>query len=45
MLIEVRRIERYPELFPDLYDDLYKALDEVQGNCIIRIYNYDNIFL
>lgn len=37
MLIEVRRIEKYPELFPDLYDDLYKALSEVQGNCIIRI--------
>lgn len=37
MLIEVRRIERYPELFPDLYDDLYKALDEVQGNCTIKI--------
>ena len=29
MLIEVRRIEKYPELFPDLYDDLYKALNEV----------------
>lgn len=40
MLIEVRRIEKYPELFPDLYDDLYKALDEVQGNCIIRICRY-----
>lgn len=40
MLIEVRRIEKYPELFPDLYDDLYKALNKVQGNCIIRIYNY-----
>ena len=38
MMIEVRRIEKYPELFPDLYDDLYKALNEVQGNCIIRIY-------
>lgn len=37
MLIEVRRIEKYPELFPDLYDDLYEALNEVQGNCIIRI--------
>lgn len=37
MLIEVRRIEKYPELFPDLYDDLYKALNEVQGNCNIRI--------
>lgn len=41
MLIEVRRIEKYPELFPDLYDDLYKALNEVQGNCNIRIYKYD----
>lgn len=41
MLIEVRRIEKYPDLFPDLYDDLYKALNEVQGNCIIRICNYD----
>jgi hypothetical protein len=41
MLIEVRRIEKYPELFPDLYDDLYKALNEVQGNCIIRICNND----
>lgn len=41
MLIEVRRIEKYPELFPDLYDDLYKALNEVQSNCIIRICNYD----
>lgn len=40
MLIEVRRIEKYPELFPDLYDDLYKALNEVEGNCIIRICNY-----
>lgn len=37
MLIEVREIEEYPELFPDLYDDLYKALNEVQGNCTIRI--------
>lgn len=37
MLIEVRRIEKYPELFPNLYDDLYKVLNEVQGNCIIRI--------
>ena len=41
MLIEVRRIEKYPDLFPDLYDDLYKALSEVKGNCIIRICNYD----
>ena len=41
MLIEVRRIEKYPDLFPDLYDDLYKALNEVKGNCIIRICNYD----
>lgn len=41
MLIEVRRIEKYPELFPDLYDDLYKALNEVQGNCNIRICKYD----
>jgi len=37
MLIEVRRIEKYPDLFPDLYDDLYKALNEVKGDCIIRI--------
>ena len=37
MLIEVRRIEKYPDLFPDLYDDLYKALNEVKGNCIISI--------
>ena len=37
MLIEVREIEKYPELFPDLYDDLYKALNEVRGNCYIRI--------
>ena len=37
MLIEVRRIEKYPELFPDLYDDLYKALNEVEGNCVIKI--------
>ena len=37
MLIEVRRIEKYPELFPDLYNDLYKALNEVEGNCVIRI--------
>ena len=41
MLIEVRRIEKYPELFPDLYNDLYKALSEVQGNCNIRICKYD----
>ena len=41
MLIEVRRIEKYPELFPDLYDDLYKALNEVRGNCIIRICSYE----
>lgn len=37
MLIEVREIEEYLELFPDLYNDLYKALNEVQGNCIVRI--------
>lgn len=37
MLIEVRRIEKYPDLFPDLYDDLYKALNEVKGDCIIKI--------
>lgn len=37
MMIEVRRIKKYPELFPDLYDDLYKALNEVQGNCTIKI--------
>ena len=37
MLIEVRRIEKYPDLFPDLYEDLYKALNEVKGDCIIRI--------
>lgn len=37
MLIEVERIEKYPDLFPDLYDNLYKALNEVKGNCIIRI--------
>ena len=37
MLIEVREIEKYPELFPDLYDDLYKVLNEVRGNCYIRI--------
>lgn len=37
MLIEVRRIEKYPELFPDLYDDLYEALNKIQGNCIIKI--------
>lgn len=37
MLIEIERIEKYPDLFPDLYDDLYKALNEVKGNCIIRI--------
>ena len=37
MLIEVRRIEKYPELLPDLYDDLYEALNEVKGNCIIKI--------
>ncbi len=37
MLIEIRKIEKYPELFPDLYDDLYEALNEVKGNCIIKI--------
>ncbi len=41
MLIEVIRIEKYPDLFPNLYDDLYKALNEVKGDCIIRIFNYD----
>ena len=37
MLIEIRKIEKYSELFPDLYDDLYEALNEVKGNCIIKI--------
>lgn len=37
MIIEVRRIEKYPDTFPDLYDNLYEALDRVQGNCIIKI--------
>lgn len=37
MLVEVREIEKYPELFPDLYDDLYKVLNEVRGNCTVRI--------
>ena len=41
MLIEVRRVEKYPDLFPELYDDLYEALDKVQGNCFIRICKYD----
>lgn len=41
MLIEVRRIEKYPDLFPDLYDNLYEALDKVQGNCYIRIIKLD----
>ena len=37
MLVELRRIDEWESLFPDLYDNLYKALNEVCGNCIVRI--------